>query len=182
MSKRQVFHSFHYSNDSWRAAQVRNIGAIESNSPVSSNDWEEVKRKGDSSIEKWINDHMNYRSCLIVLIGEKTSTRKWCNYEIQHAWEEGKGIVGIYIHNLKDSSENQSTQGSNPFDSFCIDTTFNYIKKHKTPADANEVNLSEVCKAYNPPYSRSTNVYNNIKNNIEAWVEEAIEIRNNYPK
>ena len=28
MAKRQVFFSFHYSNDSWRASQVRNMGRV----------------------------------------------------------------------------------------------------------------------------------------------------------
>lgn len=51
MTKRQVFYSFHFKNDSWRAGQVRNIGVVEGNMPVSSNDWEEVKRKGDDSIK-----------------------------------------------------------------------------------------------------------------------------------
>lgn len=51
MIKRQVFYSFHFKNDSWRAGQVRNIGVVEGNMPVSSNDWEEVKRKGDDSIK-----------------------------------------------------------------------------------------------------------------------------------
>lgn len=33
-----------------RVQQIRNIGSIEDNKPVSVNDWEEVKRKGDGSI------------------------------------------------------------------------------------------------------------------------------------
>ena len=45
---RRVFYSFHYKPDNWRAAQVRNIGAIEGNNPASDNDWEAVK-KGWSS-------------------------------------------------------------------------------------------------------------------------------------
>ena len=57
MTKRQVFYSFHFKNDSWRAGQVRNIGVVEGNTPVSSNDWEEVKRKGDDSIKRWIDTH-----------------------------------------------------------------------------------------------------------------------------
>lgn len=73
MIKRQVFYSFHFKNDSWRAGQVRNIGVVEGNMPVSSNDWEEVKRKGDDSIKRWIDTHMDYRSCVIVLIGSDTA-------------------------------------------------------------------------------------------------------------
>lgn len=52
MAKRRVFYSFHYGNDSWRAGQVRNIGVLDVNSPVSSNDWEEVKRKGEDFVKK----------------------------------------------------------------------------------------------------------------------------------
>ena len=35
--KRRVFYSFHYDADAWRAAQARNIGVTEHNSPVSDN-------------------------------------------------------------------------------------------------------------------------------------------------
>ena len=83
--KRQVFYSFHYKNDVRRVSQVRNIGALEDNKPVSDNEWEEVKRKGDDNIKKWINDNMNYRSCVIVMVGEETANRKWVKYEIEKA-------------------------------------------------------------------------------------------------
>ena len=49
--KRQVFYSFHYKNDVRRVSQVRNIGTLEDNKPVSDNEWEEVKRKGDDNIK-----------------------------------------------------------------------------------------------------------------------------------
>lgn len=182
MAKRQVFYSFHYQNDSWRVSQVRNIGAIEGNAPASSNEWEEVKKKGDNSIQSWIDRNMNYRSCVIVLVGSETASRKWVNYEIEKAWKDGKGIVAIYIHGLKNSSGQQCSKGNNPLNNFCIDKTFNYIAKHVYPADNNEINLSKVCKAYDTPYSTSEYVYDHIKNNIEEWIEEAVKIRNSYPK
>ncbi|BCS85030.1 TIR domain-containing protein [Prevotella herbatica] len=182
MKKRQVFYSFHFKNDSWRAGQVRNIGAIEGNAPVSSNDWEEVKRKGEYAIKKWIHDNMNYRSCIIVLIGEETSNRPWCRYEIEKAWKEGKGIVGIYIHGLKNALSQQSLKGENPFRLFYIDITFNYIAQKSSASDSNEINLGKVCKTYDAPFLSSEYVYSYIKQNIEDWVEEAIRIRNQYPK
>jgi hypothetical protein len=40
--------------------------------------------------------------------------------------------------------------------------------------------LSAIVKAYDPPYTTSTLVYNHIKDNLETWVEEAITIRNNH--
>jgi len=182
MAKRQVFYSFHYANDSWRASQVRNIGVIEGNTPCSSNEWEEVKRKGDQAISNWIDTNMRNRSCVIVLIGTDTAYRKWIKYEIQHAWKEGKGVVGVYIHGLKNYLGQQSEKGNNPFEQFCIDKTFNYIVEQENPADNNEINLSKICKAYDTPYISSEYVYGFIKDNIEDWIEEAITIRNKYPK
>lgn len=179
--KRKVFYSFHYAKDSWRAGQVRNIGVVEGDEPLTSNKWEEVKQKGDANILKWIQDSLVGKTCLVVLIGEKTAERKWCNREIEEAWRAGKGIVGIYIHNLKDIFGSQSTKGNNPFKAFYIDKTYTYIAKRDKKVDDNEILLSSVCHAYDPPYVMSTNVYNYISENIEDWVEEAIRIRKMYP-
>ena len=38
--------------------------------------------------------------------------------------------------------------------------------------------MSSIVKAYDPPYSTSTNVYDHIKGNLADWIEKAIEIRN----
>ena len=181
MAKRQVFFSFRYAYDAWRASQVRNMGKVSNDSTFSDNDWEEVKEKSAEKIEKWINDEMAKRSCVVLLIGEHTKGRKWINYEIEKAWKSGKGLVGIYIHGLKNANGDQAHKGTNPLKDFCIDKTFNYIAKHSDPADKNEINLSEVCKAYDTPYKTSSYVYDYIKEHIEDWIEEAIEIRNSYP-
>lgn len=162
---RKVFFSFHYKNDNARAAQVRNMGVIEGNTPIKDNEWEKVKKE-DASIKKWIDDQLSGKSCTVVLIGEETAGRKWINYEIEKSWELGKGIVGIQIHNLKNLDGEQSAEGKNPFDKFTLDGK----------------PLSKIIKVYNPPYKISTNVYSHIKENMESWVEEAIKIRNNYKK
>lgn len=107
---RKVFYSFHFDNDNWRAGQVRNMGVVEGNQPVSGNKWEEIKQS-ESSIKRWIDDNLKDKSCLIVLIGEKTSERKWVKYEIERAWELGKAVCGIYIHNLKNVYGKQSKKG-----------------------------------------------------------------------
>lgn len=180
--KRQVFYSFCFADDFWRTQQVRNIGAIEGNSPTSANEWETVKRKGESSIKKWIDNNMKNRSCVVILIGSNTADRKWVKYEIEHAWKTGKGVVGIYIDRLKDQEGKQSVKGDNPFDCFFVDKTFNSIKERKEAAYRNEIRLSSVCKAYSPYYLTSTKAYAYIAEHIQDWVEEAINIRNQYPK
>jgi len=163
---RRVFYSFHYKPDSTRAAKVRNMGVVEGNKPASDNDWEEITSGGDKAIQKWIDEQLDGKSCNVVLIGENTAGRKWINYEIKSAWNSKKGLVGVYIHRLKDLDGNQASKGANPFDEFTIG-------EKKTP-------MSSVVKAYNPPHTDSKDVYNYISENLEDWIEEAIEIRDNY--
>ncbi len=164
---RKVFFSFHYKPDNWRASQIRNIGVIEGNKPVTDNKWEEVKKGGDKAIQKWIDDNMFSKSCCVVLVGEKTAGRKWIEYEIKKAWGDGKGVLGIFVHNLKDSTGNQSGKGKNPFEAFTIEI------------DGKKKDFAKVVKLYDPQYKLSKNVYDHISENIEEWVEEAIELRNN---
>ena len=75
-----------------------------------------------------------------------------------------------------------SKMGKNPFEKFCVDTKINYIAEHNSPADANEINLSKVCRDHYPLGNDSKDVYDYISSHIEDWVEEAINIRNKYPK
>jgi len=162
---RRVFFSFHYKPDNWRASQVRNMGVIEGNRPCSDNDWESITQGGDEKIKKWIAEQLDGKSCAVVLIGAKTAGRKWINYEIVKAWDDQKGVVGVYVHNLLDSNQKQSTKGANPF------ASIKYGNSGKM--------LSAIVKAYDPPYTSSTSVYNHIKEKLAQWVEEAITIRNN---
>lgn len=159
MAKRQVFYSFHFDNDVMRVQQIRNIGALEDNKPASTNEWEQIKRKGESSIRKWIDDNMAYRSCVIVLVGEETAKRPWVKYEIKKAWNDGKGLLGIYVHNLNCPIHGKCKQGPNPFEQFKLN-------------DGSK--LSKVVECYNPI---STDAYNSIRNNIENWIETAIQMR-----
>ena len=119
---RKVFYSFYYKPDCSRVSQIRNFGVIEGNQPASDNDWETVKRGGDVAIKRWIDAQLNGRSCTVVLIGSETAGRPWINYEIEKSWNEGKGLLGVHIHNLKDFSGNQSRKGANPFDYFTINS------------------------------------------------------------
>ena len=117
---RRVFFSFHYKPDSWRASQVREIGAIEGNALMSDNQWETVTRGGDVAIRRWIDGQLHGKSCAIVLIGAQTAGRKWINYEIRKAWNDGKGLLGIYIHHLLNQDREQSYKGANPFTGFTV--------------------------------------------------------------
>lgn len=163
--KRQVFFSFHYDADVWRAGQIRNMGVVDKSSTFSDNDWEEVKKKSDLAIKRWINSQMEMRSCLVLLIGEDTWTRDWVDYEIQKAYELGKGIVGVYVHKLKDSDGYQSKKGLNPLD-------FNYTYDGEP--------LSKYVVTFNSLFSKSVDVYNDICENLPDLIEDAIEDAGTY--
>ena len=120
---RRAFYSFHYKPDNWRASQVRNMGVIEGNKPASDNDWEEITSGGDKAIEEWIDGQLSGKSVAIVLIGANTAGRKWIGYEIKKAWDDDKGVLGVYIHNLENSRGEQSTKDKNPFAVFKIGET-----------------------------------------------------------
>lgn len=161
---RRSFFSFHYKPDNWRAAQVRNMGMVEGNNPVSDNDWESVTSKGDAAIRKWIADQMHGRSCTVVLVGTNTAKRKWIDHEIIKSWKDEMGVVGIHVHGLKDSEEHTSTKGDNPFGHIAYGDTG---KK-----------LSSIVKCYTPKGGDSQERYDWIKKHLANAVEEAIKIRN----
>ena len=161
--KRRVFFSFHYEQDVWRTAQIRNARTLDGNKPISDNGWEKIKRGGGVAIRRWIDGQMHTRSCTVVLIGSHTAGRKWVEYEIEKSWNDGKGLLGIYIHQLLDKYRRPSGQGRNPFDNFTV-PAFNGL----------QIPMSSVVPIYNPPYMCSKDVYSYITNNIADWVEEAI--------
>ena len=154
-TKRQVFYSFKYQEDVFRVQQIRNMGAVEGNQSVYPNEWEKLKRQGEASIKQWIDDSMNYRSCVVVLIGSQTSNSEWVKYEIKRAWEQKKGLFGIHVHNLNCPKNGISRKGSNPFDNWKV----------------GQKSMSSLITCYDPP---AINAYNSIANNMSQWVEAAI--------
>lgn len=161
---RKVFHSFYYKLDVHRVSQVREMGVIEGQRMLSPNEWEALKKTGDKAIEKWIDEQLKGKSCVVVLAGTKTAGRKWVDYEIKEGWGAGKGVVAVHIHRLQNLKKEQSPKGANPFGKMTLDGR----------------SFSSIVKAYDPPYSGSKDVYAYIKSNLENWIEEAIRIRKNY--
>lgn len=161
---RRVFFSFHYERDAWRAGQVRNSNvisdkSIETSDFIDSAKWEEVKRGGDESIKKWIADQLNGTSVTVVLIGAKTSERKWIKYEIDESLKKGNGLLGIRIHNIKDQNQQTDAMGKNPFENLYFDR------------DGRKVYLSEIYQTYDW-------VNDNGRENLGNWIEKAVKDAN----
>lgn len=161
---RKVFFSFHFKNDFSRTQQVRNMGKLEGNSLATANRWEEIKQNGDAAVKKWIDDNIVGKSCLVVLVGSQTASRRWVKYEIRKAWEDGKGVLGIHVNKLKDLNGYTSTRGPSPFSGVTVNGgSLNGVPPLKIPAG-----------------TTSKEAYASIGNSITDWIEEAIELRSQY--
>ena len=159
---RKVFLSFHYKPDVMRVSQVKQMGALDEQPILDANGWEQVKRQGEERIKRWINDNMRDKDCLIVLIGSQTAGRPWVKYEMLKAWRDGKGVMGIHIHNLRDPRTGTSSKGRNPFVGYTIQV------------DGRSVAWDSIVPVYDPG---SLNANKVIENNIEAWISDAIAVR-----
>jgi hypothetical protein len=156
MARVPVFYSFHFDNDVFRVQQIRNMGVVDGDEPVSPNDWEQLKRKGDSAVQKWIDDNMAYRRCVIVLVGAQTADRQWVRYEIKKGYDSKKGLFGIYVHNMNCPRNGRCAKGPNPFDRFTINN--------------GNAKLSTVIPCYDP----GTDAYKTINASMESWVNTAV--------
>ena len=116
---RSTFFSFHYKNDVWRANTVRNSWVTKPDRDaagfIDSAAFEKREKDGEEAVKKWIDAQLGGTSVTVVLIGTETSERQYVKYELQKSYARGNGLLGIYIHNIKDQKGNTSTKGSNQF-------------------------------------------------------------------
>jgi hypothetical protein len=59
----------------------------------------------DSTIRRLLRMKMSWAGTVVVLVGKKTHTRPWVDWEIREANRLGKNIVGVYEHGLKEKVE-----------------------------------------------------------------------------
>lgn len=153
-----VFLSFHYARDNWRVQQVRNMGVLESQPIVESQDWEQVKAKGPKAVETWIHDQMRYKRAVVVLVGAETADSGWVRYEIEYAWNSRKPLVGIRINGLKDVNGRTDMAGPDPFAKIQLPdgtTLANYIDLHTPMGGTGQL------------------VHASIKANLSRWIDGA---------
>jgi len=156
---RRAFFSFHYERDVWRASRVRNSWVTkddrESAGFWDAAAWEEVKKKGDDAIKRWIDRQLDGTSVTVVLIGAETSKRPYVQYEIKQSIKKGNGLLGIKIHNMKDQESKTDTAGSNPLDQVKVQNAYGSL-----------VAASSVYDTYDWVYSDGYN-------NIGKWIDDA---------
>ncbi len=128
---RRVFFSFHYERDIWRASVVRNSWLTQKDREEAgfwdASLWEDAKKKGDEAIKKMITKALEGTSVTVVLIGAETNGRKWVRYEIRKSYKKGNGMLGVYIHKIKDNNGLTDIKGSNQFGEIGQDENGNSI-------------------------------------------------------
>jgi len=149
---RKVFFSFHYERDVRRVSQVRNSWVVRSHGDAQpfydKALWEQVKRS--QGVEPWIESQLKGASVTVVLIGAQTAGRKWVLHEIKRSYELGKGLLGIYLNEIRDPLTGADVKGANPFALFT----------------ANGSALSRTLPTYNW-------VSDDGYTNLENWIERA---------
>ncbi len=160
MANHRIFFSFEYNKDAWRAAQIRNTCLGSSSVVATDRDWEEIRVKSDSAVKAWIDERIAMCDCVVVLIGTTTASRKWVLYEIEKACELNKGIVGIYIHKIRNIVGDRTGKGKNPFE---------FALTHKGEK------LSDYVVCYDSPRLSSEAVCDDIAGRLEELVENAMK-------
>ena len=121
---RRAFFSFHFERDVWRAGQVRNSWVTKDCEGAGFLDaaaWEAVKKKGQADVERSIDGQLDGTSVTVVLIGAETSDREYVGYEIKRSYSKGNGLLGVYIHNMKNADGHTDTKGKNPLSNWSIE-------------------------------------------------------------
>jgi hypothetical protein len=59
----------------------------------------------DETIRRLLRMKISWAGSVIVLVGKDTHSRPWVNWEIEQANKQGKKIVGVFEHGLKDKVE-----------------------------------------------------------------------------
>jgi len=113
-----------------------------------------VEKKGEEAIKRWIDNQLKGTSVTVVLIGAETSERKYVGYEIKKSYEIGNGMLGVYIHNMKNQYSMTDLMGKNPFDNWEI------------TRNGQKISLSSLYPTYDW-------VNGNGYNNLGSWIEQA---------
>ena len=117
MAYRNVFFSFDWDQDVWRAMVVRNSGILFGVNAAGFRDAaeiEEVKHQSDAAIKRWIDSQLSGTTVTVVLLGAKTYQSRWVKYECDASIARDNGIVFIDISDIADQYRRNSSYGGMP--------------------------------------------------------------------
>ena len=157
---RRVFFSFHYDNDINRSMTVRNSWVTQGKEIagfIDKAEFERVKRQGARAVHNWIDKQLEGTSVTVVLIGAETLNRPFVQYEICQSLQRNNGVIGVYIHGIRDMVTRQTSSRG------IAHTIIGWY------SDGRPAYFDEVCDGI---YDYTTQ---NGYNNLGIWIEAAAQ-------
>lgn len=116
---RGTFFSFHYSEDVWRAWNVRNSWVVRPEREVDRgffdrSVFEASKKESPDALKRFLRDGLDGTSVTCVLAGELTWRRRWVRYEIVRSVLKGNGLLTVDIYGVKNRSGEVGKKGADP--------------------------------------------------------------------
>lgn len=109
MAEQQNIFISHYEKDDAHVqalkARLKDQGYNIRNFSVDSTKHKDGRRPTDAVIQRLLQMRIKWSGTFICLIGPKTHTRAWVDFEIEAAHAQQKRIVGVYTHGSSDTAE-----------------------------------------------------------------------------
>lgn len=116
---RRVFFSFHYQEDVQRAQVVRNSWVTKPERDdagfFDASVFESRQRTSDDALKRFLREGLSGSSVTCVLTGSQTASRRWVRYELLRSFVDGRGLMGVSIHGIRNLRQQQAFPGANPF-------------------------------------------------------------------
>jgi MTH538 TIR-like domain (DUF1863) len=114
---RRCFFSFHYQRDVWRAWQVKNAWVTKPDREdagfFNASAFEASQREGDEALKRFLTKELEGSSVVCALIGAETAWRRWVRYELVRGFQQGKALLGVKIHQLRNQDSMVDFAGTN---------------------------------------------------------------------
>lgn len=99
----------HYGKDDHHVqslkSRLKDGGYDVRNFSVDSTNHKDGRKPSDAVVRRLLRMRLKWSKTFICLIGPKTHTRDWVDYEIEQAHKQGKRIIGVYTHGSKETAD-----------------------------------------------------------------------------
>ncbi|MEI8140360.1 MAG: TIR domain-containing protein [bacterium] len=126
---RHTFFSFHYVNDVMRAQVIKNAWVTQDRVESGFFDksaFEKAQIESPDNLKRFLTSKLEGTSVTCVCVGAQTFARPWVRYEIMRSVQQGKGLLGVKLDQVKCAQSvkkgliGYERSGANPFDQLGI--------------------------------------------------------------
>jgi hypothetical protein len=119
----KAFFCFDHRLDIQRARRVKNCwetrGGRASGFPKPEV-WKKLAQKGEPAYLRWIENQVASADVCVVLIGSETNADTGVRHAMRLAHRLQKGLLGIYVHQIRGAFGEKQVKGKNPFETLFI--------------------------------------------------------------